>query len=154
MSRYHINIWKTIPETPTHPDLTILVILFVIFLSFHRATKRFSIHLRDTLTESWTMVKAATLVDATAIPFADCQTIPYETFEVCWKKNQESWNHDNSLSARPQLKHPGPRPLRPLRCRKPLWQWGSPSVHWIPVVDSFEIWNFVPLRNLRCWRWV
>ncbi len=68
----------------------ILVIIFVIFLSFDRATKKFSIHLRDTLTESWTMVKAATLVDATAIPFADCHTIPYETFEVSKTRPQEN----------------------------------------------------------------
>ena len=125
----YLHISQTVPETPTHQDSMILVIIFVIFLSFHRATKKFSIHLRDTLTESWTMVKTATLVDATAIPFADCHTIPYETFEVCWEKNEESWNHDNNISARPQLQHPGPRPLRTLRCRKPIWQWGCTSVH-------------------------
>ena len=47
-----------------------------------RATKDFSIHLRSTLSESWTLVKTGTLVDSLAIPFENCDTIPYETFQV------------------------------------------------------------------------
>ena len=62
--------------------VVVRITLFICKKKQIRATKDFSIHLRSTLSESWTLVKTGTLVNSLAIPFENCDTIPYETFQV------------------------------------------------------------------------